>query len=458
MFSTKSLVHCVSFFLLLAPVTPARAAGVRYAAPSAVGSGNCSSWANACTLQTALSGAASGDEIWVKQGVHYPGAAGNRTATFTLKNGVTVYGGFAGTETSRDERNWRANPTILSGDIDQNDNYGGDYINENASQIVGNNACHVLTCSGTNDTAMLDGFIITAGQANDTGYSHSYGGGLYLYNSSPTLTHLIFSGNLANLEGGGLRTSGGHPVLNDVTFHGNQAGAGGGMNKGFDGAATLVNVVFSNNRANDHGSGMVNYGSATLSNVVFSANSAGAYGGGMTNYGAPTLVNVTFNGNSASIAGGGLYNFWATLALTNAILWGNSAPTGAEIANDNSTSTISYSDIQGCGGSGSGWNSACGTDGGGNIDADPRFVDAAGGNLRLQFTSPAVDAGDNVAVPGGIATDLDGNPRFVDIPTVPDTGLGTPPIVDMGAYEAQVVDVMAHRPTPMWATTRSCSR
>ena len=58
MFSTKSLVHFTSFFLLLAlmlsPVSPARAAGIRYAAPSAMGSGNCSSWANACTLQTAL--------------------------------------------------------------------------------------------------------------------------------------------------------------------------------------------------------------------------------------------------------------------------------------------------------------------------------------------------------------------------------------------------------------------
>jgi uncharacterized repeat protein (TIGR01451 family) len=68
-------------------------------------------------------------------------------------------------------------------------------------------------------------------------------------------------------------------------------------------------------------------------------------------------------------------------------------------------------------------------------------VAPASGNLRLQFTSPAIDAGNNAAVPAGVTTDLDGNPRFVDIPAVPDTGNGTPPIVDMGAYEAQVVDV-----------------
>jgi len=69
---------------------------------------------------------------------------------------------------------------------------------------------------------------------------------------------------------------------------------------------------------------------------------------------------------------------------------------------------------------------------------DPRCVDAAGGNLRPQSTSPAIDAGNNATVPSGVATDLDGNPRFVDIPTVPGTGNGTPPIVDVA---------------PMWATT-----
>jgi len=59
------------------------------------------------------------------------------------------------------------------------------------------------------------------------------------------------------------------------------------------------------------------------------------------------------------------------------------------------------------------------------------------GDLRLQLGSPAIDAGDNSAVPAGITTDLARLPRFMDISGVPDTGSGTPPIVDMGAYEAQ---------------------
>ncbi len=344
--------------------------GVRYAAPAAQGNGDCSSWANACTLQTALAQAVSGDEIWVKAGVHYPGT--NRTDTFQLKNGVAVYGGFAGTETSRSQRNWVVNKTILSGDIDGNDNHGGDYINENASQIVGNNAYHVVTGSGTNSTAVLNGFIITAGQANGS-YPNNRGGGMDNYDSSPTLTN--------------------------VTFSGNSAYSGGGM---------------------------YNYDSSpTLTNVTFSGNSASSYGGGMYNYhSSPTLTNVTFSGNSASSYGGGMYNDYnSSPTLTNVILWGDTAPNGPEIYNDSSTPVVSYSDIQG------------GYAGTGNINANPLFVNAAGGDLHLQPTSPAIDAGNNAAVPSGVTSDLDGNPRFFDVLTVPDTGSGTPPIVDMGAYE-----------------------
>ncbi len=78
-----------------------------------------------------------------------------------------------------------------------------------------------------------------------------------------------------------------------------------------------------------------------------------------------------------------------------------------------------------------------GTDDGDNIDADPLFVDEPGGDLRLSGGSPAIDAADNAAVPLGIMTDLDGNPRFRDDPDTADTGSGTAPIVDMGPYEFQ---------------------
>jgi hypothetical protein len=75
-------------------------------------------------------------------------------------------------------------------------------------------------------------------------------------------------------------------------------------------------------------------------------------------------------------------------------------------------------------------------------------VDAANSNLCLQDTSPAIDAGNNAAVPTEVTTDLDDNPRFVDIPTVPDTGHGAPPIVDMGAYEVQQQTGIDDQPLP----------
>jgi predicted outer membrane repeat protein len=189
--------------------------------------------------------------------------------------------------------------------------------------------------------------------------------------------------------------------------------------------------------------------SPTLTNVTFSGNSAGKDGGAMYNdgrYGAssPTLTNVTFSDNSAGEAGGAMYNDGiydgaSSPTLTNVILWGNSADRGGDqMYNDEAAPAIGYSLVEG-GWDGSGitnWGSTV-TDNGGNIDADPQLVDAEAGNLRLRRNSPAIDAGDNSGIPAGVTTDLDGKPRFVDIPTVADTGSGAPPIVDMGAYEVQ---------------------
>ena len=67
---------------------------------------------------------------------------------------------------------------------------------------------------------------------------------------------------------------------------------------------------------------------------------------------------------------------------------------------------------------------------------NPAEAPTIGGDLRLWTGSPAIDAGDNQYVTG-ITTDLDGFPRFVDIPTTTDTGVGPAPLVDMGACERQ---------------------
>ncbi|HED53032.1 MAG TPA: hypothetical protein ENJ00_02370, partial [Phycisphaerales bacterium] len=73
--------------------------------------------------------------------------------------------------------------------------------------------------------------------------------------------------------------------------------------------------------------------------------------------------------------------------------------------------------------------------GAGVMAADPMFVDPNAGDFRLLSGSPGIDAGDNSAVPPGVGVDPDGRTRFIDDPCTVDSGLGSAPIVDIGAYE-----------------------
>jgi len=165
------------------------------------------SWATAYTdVQRALTTAISGTEIWVAEGVYYPGAY--VTSTFVLTDGVALYGGFTATETQRTQRDWAAHVTILSGDIDRNDLTNANGIVTDTVNITGTNAYHVVTGSGVTLTAILDGFTITAGK------TVFCGGGMYnTSGSNPALTNVTFSGNWANNCGGGMYNEYSNPVL-----------------------------------------------------------------------------------------------------------------------------------------------------------------------------------------------------------------------------------------------------
>lgn len=326
---------------------------ILYVKPAVLAGTTCSSWADPCALQTALTNAQPGDQIWVVEGTYNPSVPAGRESTFHLKSGVAIYGGFIGTETSLTQRDWVTNVTTLSGDIGiEGDNSDNSY--------------HVVTGSGVDTTAILDGFTITGGNADEIYVDDNRrGGGITNVTGSPTLTNLIFSNNvayngagIANIDGSSptlnsvtfsnnsaLSNGGGmsnrndsSPILNNVTFNGNSAvNAGGGMFNFFQSSPILNNVVFSGNIADDpfddpysedgKGGGMYNqqFSSPVLTNVTFDNNSSEWFGGGMVNDfdSSPTLTEVTFSNNSAIQMGGGMVNFDSTPTLTNVIFIGN---------------------------------------------------------------------------------------------------------------------------------------
>jgi predicted outer membrane repeat protein len=307
----------------------------------ASGANNGTSWGNSYRdLQSALAAASSEDEIWVAAGTYKPASGANRSATFQLKDNVAVYGGFSGVETTRDQRNPVTNITVLSGDIDNNDSQVP--MITDLTTVTGNltNSYHVVTGA---DNATLDGFTITAGNADGNWVgSTGNGGGLYNYHADPTLANIIFIGNRAS-AGGGLSNTYSSPVLSFVTFDGNKAtGFGGGMFNYSNSSPALINVSFINNLAQE-GGGMDNdHSNPILMDVTFSKNGltySGGEGAGMSNYfSSPSLTNVAFRENSPAYLGGGMSNYGSDPFLRNVIFDKNSATAGGAGLNNHYSS------------------------------------------------------------------------------------------------------------------------
>lgn len=424
---TTNLRTCLLISVVLITLwTAAASAKVIYVDAGAAPGGDGSSWTKAhIYLQDALNDPtpANGDEIWVAAETYkpdassaYPRGTGDRYATFYLISGVAIYGGFPAGGGDWEQRDPGTNETILSGDI-------GMWLNN------WDNSYHVVTSYGTNPTAILNGFTIIAGNAD-------------------------------NENGGGMRNYGSWPTVSNCTFIGNSAYHGGGMHNDDYSNPMVINCIFSGNSAR-YGGGMCNITSnPTLINSIFSGNSA-RNGGGICNItSSPTITNSTFSNNSADVRGGGMTsNYGSEPTLTNCILWGNIAPEpdGPQISHlTDAALSISYSNLQG---GQAAIHDPCGALawGAGNIEADPLFTDSDGpdnivgtpdDNLRPSSSSSCIDAGNKTVVPPDTADldgdgnitertpfDLEGNNRFLDDPGTPDSGYGSPPVVDMGAYE-----------------------
>ncbi|MCJ7777467.1 MAG: hypothetical protein MUP16_04045, partial [Sedimentisphaerales bacterium] len=260
----------------------------------------------------------------------HPDGTGDREATFQLINGIILKGGYAGAgESDPNARDVDMYKTTLSGDLNSDDVDVNDPYDLRDEPTRSDNSYHVVTGSGTDKTAILDGFTITAGNADGTWWDkNNSGAGMYNEYGSPTAINCIFTSNGARYDpytdspgaGGGMYNYCSSPTVANCTFSSNFAsGYGGGMyNDGTSSEPHVTNCIFANNWGY-LGGGMDNcYSSPMLTGCTFVGNRAG-YGGAISSYYSASSVigNCWFIGNSASCEGGGMYNERSTPKLTN---------------------------------------------------------------------------------------------------------------------------------------------
>lgn len=335
-----------------------------------------------------------GAEVWVAEGT-YDEARSSGSGAVTMAGQVYLYGGFAGTETARADRDWNTHKTIIDG----------------TEARRGSPAYHVVVGA---DNAILDGFTITGGNATGTGNGRDRGAGLYNNGVSPSVAHCTFTGLSANYGGAAMYNESNAPSVYSCLMTGNTA-AGSTFSAGRGGAIcnqsatpSIMNCIFSGNTA--------------AASFLSAAQGGAIYNSG----GSPAIINCTFYENACAAAntpgkGGAILNSQTSPSITNCVLWQDSPD---EINDqDGASPQIQYCDVQGGVSSGTG-----------NIESDPLFTNPTTGDLTLNATSPCVDHGLGTAAP---AEDYLGVPR----------PQGT--AVDIGAYECSAPPTAAFEATPV---------
>ena len=269
------------------------------------------------------------------------------------------------------------------------------------------------------------------------------GAGLFAEFGRPVSIHGgLFAGNTttSTLGAGGAISATGSLALDGAQFQGNTASRGGAVAL-INGPLQITSTVFLANRAtiSDGGALWISQSGTLLTNVLLVGNQAAHQGGAIfMNQSGTTLAQLTAVSNTATVSGSVVFADNSGVQMFNSIVWRN-GPGAIGRQSSGVSFTFNLGDA--------------GISNTGNLSGNPRFVrepnpgdgdwttlaDNDYGDLRLTGASPAIDAGNNTLLTVSLATDLDGQPRFVDTAAVPDTGVGPAPIVDMGAYEFQLV-------------------
>lgn len=274
----------------------------------------------------------------------------------------------------------------------------------------------------------VEGCTFTGNEATD----QSWGGAIYIERRTDApvarIEDCTFTGNLAGRSGGAIARVRGPLVVTGCTFEGNEAEQDGGAIVLMEGDALVESSVIAGNVAGRNGGGVYIMGAirGSVESCLFIRNEAVQGGGLLLLDTDATVASCTFHANTAAETGGAVIHSGSPLvavaaSLSSCILWGNAPDEVVDRDPPYLPSEVGYSLVAG------------GHAGPGNIDGDPLFVDPTLDDYHLQPGSPCIDAGDGDLAP---ASDIESSPR-VDDPVTPDTGTGTPPYVDMGAYEYQ---------------------
>ena len=378
-----------------------------------------SSWVSAfLTIQEAVNAAVEGDEVWVKAGTYTNigqcSFSNNYGNVVSIDKTLAVYGGFAGVETERQQRNWTVNKTI----VDANNRF----------------RCFLIMAADVT----IDGFTVQNG-TGDEFCNGGPAGGIWFWESGGIVANCDLIGNSGHSGGGGAyfgTVVGKDLTVTDCRFYDNRAEAGGGIY--VSGTGSITNCIFDSNTSGLWAGGGIALGNGSVTNCIFINNAAhNGWGGGIAISGSPNITNCLFVGNHSSYEGNAIAVWGGSPVITNcsfsgnssdsalptssiyitgdasptivnSILWKGSAPLGPLILlYRDATVTVTYSDVQG------GWP------GEGNIDADPLFADPGNGDFHLQWDSPCIDAGTK-NVSSLPLTDFEGDPRVIGL--APDMG------------------------------------
>jgi hypothetical protein len=330
------LALCIAIF---APPCAATAK-IIYVDDDATAPGNGSSWQTAYKhLQDALADAGAAEkpvETRVAEGVYRPdqGAGitpGNRNATFRLINGVTLRGGYAGYgQPDPNSRDVQTHETILSGDL-QDDDPQVDDLADLLNTNVGNSRT-VVTGSGTDNTAVLDGFTVTRGYFVISHLQPEPGAaGMHNLTGSPTVINCTFTRNASTGTAAMYNRQGSNPTLIDCVFTRNYAITGGAAIANRKSSPRLIGCIFRDNESS-YSAAMFNGESSPVVDTCTFVRNSGFEGGAIYNLqSSPTLIGCLFQENTAGAGGAVLNDEGSTLTFTACVFTGNSAMYGGAV-------------------------------------------------------------------------------------------------------------------------------